>query len=119
MIVAEVYVPIFSANKREVAGVLEIYKTPNRLFATIQLGRSIIWIISLVGGLALYVVLLPLTRQVYGREVREATLKANAQRLELEVAERTQELQRQTERLTRLSALTQTVTGSLDTQRVF
>src|SRR3990172_8938861 len=68
-ILAEVYVPIFSANKREVVGVLEIYKTPNRLFATIQLGRSIIWIISLVGGLALYVVLLPLPRHIYFPQV--------------------------------------------------
>ncbi len=56
-------------------------------------GRIIIWIISVSGGLAIYLVLLPLVRQVYRREVQEETLRAHAGRLEQEVAARTRELQ--------------------------
>jgi signal transduction histidine kinase/ActR/RegA family two-component response regulator len=89
---AEVYVPIFGKSSADVVGVLEVYKTPNRLLATIRGGQLVIWSISLAGAIALYLVLLPLTRQVYRREVEDATLRAHAGRLEEQVAERTREL---------------------------
>jgi hypothetical protein len=47
---------------------------------------------------AFSLVLLPLVRQVYGREVREATLRVYTGRLEHEATERTRELHKQTER---------------------
>src|SRR5581483_6175895 len=62
------------------------------LFAAIRRARLVVWAISLAGAVALWLLLLPLVRQVYGREVREATLRAYAGRLEAEVAERTQQL---------------------------
>lgn len=89
---AEIYVPILSKQSGEVLGVVEVYKRPVRLFATFRWGLIIIWSISLAGGLALYLVLLPLVRQFYGREVQEETLRAHAGQLEQEVAERTREL---------------------------
>jgi signal transduction histidine kinase/CheY-like chemotaxis protein len=89
---AEVYVPILGKGSDDVVGVLEVYKTPNRLLATIRGGQLVIWSISLAGAVALYLVLLPLTRQVYRREVEDATLRAHAGRLEEQVAERTREL---------------------------
>ena len=92
---AEVYVPIFSRAGGQVVGVVEIYKTPNRLFATIRWGRIVIWTISLGAGLALYVVLLPLVQQVYGRQVRDETFQAYTSKLEREVAKQTQELQKE------------------------
>jgi signal transduction histidine kinase/ActR/RegA family two-component response regulator len=85
---AEVYVPIFGRGTGDVAGVVEVYKTPNRLLATIRGGQLVIWSISLAGAIALYLVLLPLTR----REVEDATLRAHAGRLEEQVADRTREL---------------------------
>jgi len=118
-LLAEVYVPILSKETGKVLGVVEVYKIHDRLAATIRWGRIIIWTISLAGGGALYLVLLPLVRQVYGREVRETTLRVYAGRLEHEVAERTRELQKQTERLAQLNAMAQTVTASRDSQRVF
>jgi signal transduction histidine kinase len=96
---AEVYVPIFAPGSREVLGVIEVYKAPERLFRTIRQGQVVIWGISIVGGLALYLVILPLTRQVYGREVREEALRAHAERLEAEATQRGQELTRRTEQL--------------------
>jgi signal transduction histidine kinase/CheY-like chemotaxis protein len=98
-VLAEVYVPIFGAESGEVIGVVEVYKHPTRLFATIRQGRTMIWTISLAGAVVLYLVLVPLVRQVYGRAVREDTLRAYAAQLEAEVAERTRELAVQREGL--------------------
>ena len=98
-VLAEVYVPIFSKTTGQVIGVIEIYKNPVRLLTTIQRGRLVVWSISLVGALVLYLVLLPLVRQIYGRQVREEALQAHTARLEAEVAERTQQLQAQRDAL--------------------
>jgi two-component system NtrC family sensor kinase len=92
---AEVYVPILQSGTTDVVGVIEVYKNPARLLATIQRGRLVIWTISLAGALGLYLVLVPLVRQMYGREVRQATLRAHTERLEQEVADRTRELEAQ------------------------
>jgi signal transduction histidine kinase/CheY-like chemotaxis protein len=92
-LLAEVYVPLFSKDDGRVLGVLEVYKTPQRLEATIRWGRFVIWTISIVGGLALYAILVPLVSQVYRREVQEQTLREYAETLEQEVAARTEELQ--------------------------
>lgn len=82
-VLAEIYVPIFSREKKgEVIGVLEVYKKPVQLLAAIRRGRIIIWGISLAGGLALYGVLLPLVRHVYRREIEEAALRKYARQLE-------------------------------------
>ena len=96
---AEVYVPIFSRQTGEVLGVVEVYKIPERLFTTMRNGRFVIWAISVVGALVLYLVLVPLVRQAYGQEIRERTLKAYTGELEQQVAERTQQLQAQGEAL--------------------
>lgn len=99
---AEVYVPIVSKESGEVLGIIEVYKTADRLVATIRWGRIVIWAISLAGGLLLYLVLLSLVRQVYGREVEENALRAYAGKLEVEVANRTRELQSKTDETGRL-----------------
>src|SRR5439155_695455 len=74
-VLAEVYVPIFSKTTGQVIGVIEVYKSPLRLLATIQRGRLVAWSISLAGALVLYLVLFPLVRQVYGRHVREEAVE--------------------------------------------
>ena len=96
---AEVYVPIFSKTTRRVVGVVEVYKSPVRLFATIQRARIVIWTISFAGVLILYLLLLPLVRQVYGRQVREEALQAHTAELEAQVTQRTLELETQREAL--------------------
>ncbi|MGH8059261.1 MAG: ATP-binding protein, partial [Candidatus Entotheonellia bacterium] len=88
----EVYVPLFSKESGQVVGVLEVYKTPDRLLAAIRRGKMVIWGISLAGALALYLILPPLVRQVYRREVQAEVIHAHAGRLEAEVSTRTQEL---------------------------
>jgi signal transduction histidine kinase/ActR/RegA family two-component response regulator len=96
---AEVYVPIVSRKNGRVVGVIEVYKSPLRLLATIQRARLVIWTISLAGALILYLVLFPLVRQVYGRQVREEALQAYAAELEAQVTARTRELEAQREAL--------------------
>ncbi len=89
---AEIYVPIPSSAGGEVVGVVEVYKTPERLLATIRWGQLVIGAISLAGGLVLYLVLHPLFTQVYRREVEQETLRRYAGQLETEVAQRTEQL---------------------------
>jgi signal transduction histidine kinase len=88
---AEIYVPIFSDDGR-VLGVVEVYKTPERLLATIRWGRIAIWSISLAGALMLYLVMHPLLTHVYRKDIEEETLRAEAGRLEAEMAKRTEQL---------------------------
>jgi two-component system NtrC family sensor kinase len=96
---AEVYVPIVSRATGQVVGVVEIYKNPIRLLTAIQRARIVIWTISLAGALSLYLVLFPLVRQVYGRQVREEALEAHAAELEAEVTARNREIETQREAL--------------------
>jgi signal transduction histidine kinase len=87
---AEVYVPVLD-REGHVLGVIEVYKTPERLLRTIRRGRLVIWTISLAGGAFLSVVLLPMLAQVYRRQVEDETLRRHATRLEAEVEQRTQQ----------------------------
>ena len=92
-VLAEVYVPIRADAGNDIVGVVEVYKTPERLFATIRWARLVIWAISLAGGLVLYLVLHPLFTQIYRREIEQETLRRYAGQLETEVAQRTEQLQ--------------------------
>ncbi len=89
---AEVYVPIRASAGGQVIGVIEVYKSPERLFATILWARLVIWAISVTGGLVLYLGLHPLFTMIYRKQVEEETLRAHAQHLETEIAQRTEQL---------------------------
>jgi signal transduction histidine kinase/CheY-like chemotaxis protein len=88
---AEIYVPILSDDGK-VVGVVEVYKTPDRLLAAIRRGRIAIWSISFAGALLLFLVMHRLLIHVYREEVEQETLRAETARLEAEVAKRTQQL---------------------------
>ena len=87
---AEVYVPIVGGGGG-VLGVIEVYKTPDRLQNTIRWSRIVIWAISVVGGAMFYLVLLPLLMQVYRRQVQDEMLRQHAARLQEQVEHRTQQ----------------------------
>ena len=87
---AAVYVPIFDAEQ-EVIGVVEVFKTPDRLLNAIRWGQVVIWVISFSGGAMLYLVLLPLFMQVYRRQVEDEMLRQHAARLQEEIEHRTQQ----------------------------
>jgi signal transduction histidine kinase len=88
---AEVYVPILS-GAGAVVGVVEVYKTPDRLLAAIRRARIAIWSISSAGALLLFLVMHRLLVHAYRKEVEQETLRAETGRLETEVAQRTQQL---------------------------
>jgi signal transduction histidine kinase len=53
----ENYVPIHAQDRGEIIGVVEFYREPGALFATIVEGNRLIWGASIAGGLLLYVIL--------------------------------------------------------------
>lgn len=59
----ESYIPIWNRQKREVIGVVEIYKTPVALFRAFNQGRWLVAIISLLSGLILYAILFWIVRR--------------------------------------------------------
>lgn len=65
----ETYIPI-AVNKREVTGVVELYKVPVALTAAINDGHRQIWLIACAGALALYLTLFWIVRSA-DRKIRE------------------------------------------------
>jgi signal transduction histidine kinase len=71
----EFYVPILVASAHGdppvIAGVLAMYRSAEKLNATLDRGVYLVWGLTAVGGLALYIALFALFRSVYRRQ-REA-----------------------------------------------
>jgi signal transduction histidine kinase len=59
----EIYVPVRTGPTGPVAGVVELYKTPDALFDAIRDGQRTIWAGAAIGGLLLYVVLIGIVRR--------------------------------------------------------
>jgi signal transduction histidine kinase len=59
----EIYVPVWDEARAKIVGVVEIYKTPDSLFATIHEGERLIWLISSGGGAVLYLALFWIVRR--------------------------------------------------------
>jgi signal transduction histidine kinase len=50
----ESYIPVWNKKHEKVIGVVELYKSPRALFGTLQSGRLLVALVSLLGGLILY-----------------------------------------------------------------
>ena len=50
----EVYVPIWSLERGHIIGVVELYHSPRALFNSLKMGRLMVGLISILGGLLLY-----------------------------------------------------------------
>lgn len=59
----EAYIPIWTKNKARVIGVVEIYRLPNALFATIDRGNRLIWMGTTMAGVFLYATLFWIVRR--------------------------------------------------------
>ena len=66
----ELYVPIFSGDKKEVIGVIETYKAVDDFFNDIKRARAKVLIVALGGGLLLYLALFAIVRQA-SRKISE------------------------------------------------
>jgi two-component system sensor histidine kinase HydH len=71
----ELYVPLRDKRTGEVIGVAELYRVPNALFETIQLGTRLVWLVAIIGALLLYGTLFWI---VYGAD---RTIRSQRERL--------------------------------------
>jgi hypothetical protein len=66
-LVVDVHVPILAKDGTELLGVLEFYKRPLRLQASLKWGLLAIWAVALAGGAGLAFVAVPLARRAHAR----------------------------------------------------
>ena len=59
----EYYLPIWDSTHAKVIGSVELYKSPEALFATIRSGLQLIWLCALCGGILMYGVLFWVVRR--------------------------------------------------------
>ena len=59
----EYYIPVWDSAHAKVIGSVEIYKSPDALFATIRSGLQLIWLCALCGGILMYGVLFWVVRR--------------------------------------------------------
>ncbi|MFO0995222.1 MAG: ATP-binding protein [Alphaproteobacteria bacterium] len=71
----EAYIPIWDKDRRNVVGVVEIYKFPRVLQETIDRGNRLVWASAGIGGVFLYVTLFWIVRRA------GAVIRAQQQRL--------------------------------------
>jgi two-component system sensor histidine kinase HydH len=76
----EIYVPIYNEAKN-LLGVIEVYKKPDRLLHDIQQARTIILLATLAGGVLLYISLFAIVRQAAKKidEQQENLLKMQSE----------------------------------------
>ena len=60
---AEYYIPVWDNARQKVVGVVELYKSPEALFASIRSGLQLIWTCGLAGGLLMYAALFWVVRR--------------------------------------------------------
>jgi signal transduction histidine kinase len=66
----ENYLPVHDEQGHAVIGVVELYKSPQALFAAIQTGQRLVWLSAAVAGIVLYFVLFWIIRRA-SRVIRE------------------------------------------------
>jgi signal transduction histidine kinase len=71
----ENYIPITDPSSGELIGVVELYRAPRALFATIEQGTRLIWLSAFGAGLFLYLVLLQIVMRA------DRTMRAQQKRL--------------------------------------
>lgn len=71
----ENYIPIFDDAGQKVVGVVELYKIPTELFATIEAGVRLIWLTAAGTGLVLFMTLFWIVKRAHG------IIKAQGERL--------------------------------------
>jgi PAS domain S-box-containing protein len=91
----EVYAPVRYRSNGPIVGAIELYRAPPGLFAALDHGVLIVWLVGGVAGVLLYLTLFAVARRYSRTQVRlEAERAEYARLLEARVAERTRELTR-------------------------
>src|SRR6266704_1760809 len=115
----EVYAPVRYQPDAPIVGVIELYRTPAALFAVLDDGVVVVWLLGGTAGVVLYLTLVIVARNCARTQVRlEAELAEYALVLQARVDERTRELARKAKYLSILYAVSSALGRSLEIQEI-
>jgi PAS domain S-box-containing protein len=117
--VEEVYTPVRYRPNGPIVGVIELYRAPATLFAVLDHGVVVIWLLGGAAGLALYLTLITVARSCSRTQNRlEAELADHARILQARVDDRTRELAQKAKYLSILYAVSSALGRSLETREI-
>ncbi|TMG73423.1 MAG: hypothetical protein E6H80_09875, partial [Betaproteobacteria bacterium] len=115
----EVYTPVRYQPNGPIVGVIELYRAPATLFAVLDHGVVVVWVLGGIAGIVLYLTLITVARNCARTQVRlEAELAGYARVLEARVDERTRELAQKAKYLSILYAVSSALGRSLETREI-
>jgi two-component system NtrC family sensor kinase len=117
--VEEVYTPVRYQPNGPIVGVIELYRAPTTLFAVLDHGVVVVWLLGGIAGATLYLTLIIVARNCSRTQVRlEAELAGYARVLQARVDERTRELAQKAKYLSILHAVSSVLGRSLETREI-
>src|SRR6266705_4857914 len=117
--VEEVYTPVRYQPSGPIVGVIELYRAPAALFAVLDHGVVVVWLLGGAAGVALYLTLVTVARSCSRTQIRlEAELAGYARVLQVRVDERTRELAQKAKYLSILYAVSSALGRSLETREI-
>ena len=115
----EIYTPVRYQANGPIVGVIELYRAPAALFAVVDHGGVVVWILGGIAGGVLYLTLVTVAWNCYRAQIRlEAELAGYARVLQARVDERTRELAQKAKYLSILYAVSSALGRSLETQEI-
>jgi PAS domain S-box-containing protein len=117
--VEEVYTPVRYQSNGPIVGVIELYRAPATLFAVLDHGVVVVWVLGGIAGGILYLTLVTVAWNCYRTQIRlEGELAGYARVLEARVEWRTRELAQKAKHLSILHAVSSALGRSLETQEI-
>src|SRR5947207_14708538 len=115
----EVYVPVRYQSNGPIVGVIELYRAPATLFAVLDRGVVVVWVLGGIAGAILYLTLVSVAWTCYRTQIRlEGELAGYARVLEARVDWRTGELAQKAKYLSILYAVSSALGRSLETPEI-
>jgi len=115
----EIYTPVRYQSNGPIVGVIELYRAPAALFAVVDHGGVVVWVLGGIAGAVLYLTLVTVAWNCYRAQIRlEAELAGYARMLQVRVDERTRELAQKAKYLSILYAVSSALGRSLETEEI-
>src|SRR5437867_6525801 len=115
----EVYTPVRYQSNGPIVGVIELYRAPATLFAVLDHGVVVVWVLGGIAGAILYLTLVSVAWNCYRTQIRlEAELAGYAHVLEARVDWRTRELAQKAKYLSILYSVSSALGRSLETPEI-
>jgi PAS domain S-box-containing protein len=115
----EIYTPVRYQSNGPIVGVIELYRAPAALFAVVDHGGVVVWVLGGIAGAVLYLTLVTVAWNCYRAQIRlEEELAGYARILQARVDERTRELAQKAKYLSILYAVSSSLGRSLETNEI-